>query len=91
MSSREATTARRWYPARWFLPHEPRHPPWFHALEVALVLIVPVLPLWALFIRARVRHHGAARAAAAAAAGAPAAARAAVPPPPMPPPRPPLG
>jgi len=82
MSSREATSARRWYPARWFLPHEPRHPPWYHAAQAAGVLFVPLVPVWAVFARARWRH--AAAAARAAAAAAPGARAAAPPPPPAP-------
>ena len=56
MSTREAASARRWFPARWLLPHEPRQPAWFHVAEVVLVAAVPLLPWWAFFFRARWRY-----------------------------------
>lgn len=73
MSAREAATARRWFPARFFLGQDPRYPVWFHSLEVFLLLGVPQLPLWFLFFRARRQFAAAARAAAAAANAPPTA------------------
>lgn len=64
-STRDATTVRRWYPARLFLPHESVHPVWFHSLQVVLLLGVPQLPLWFIFFRARRRYAAGVRAAAA--------------------------
>ena len=56
MSTREAASARRWFPARWILPHESRQPAWVHVAEVVLVTAVPLLPWWAFFLRARWRY-----------------------------------
>ena len=56
-SQDEIIQRRRWYPSRLLLPHEQRKPAWFHALEVAAVMLpVPLLFVGA-FIRARVRYH----------------------------------
>ncbi len=74
MSTKEATFARRWFPARLFFPHPQRLPLWVHLLEVTAVMLVPILPLWLAFFRARRKAAAKLRAAAQQAAAAAAAA-----------------
>jgi hypothetical protein len=64
-----ATTLRRWYPGRLFLPRENRRSIVTVALEVFALAGVPALLLGTLLVRSRWRHAARLRQAVAASAG----------------------
>ena len=74
-------SSRRFLPARYLLPYEPRRSLAFRTAEVLAVTLVPTLAIWVLFARARLSRRWALRAAAPARGATSAAAAAPASPP----------
>ena len=57
----ESSSSRRFLPARYLLPYEPRRSLAFRTAEVLAVTLLPALAVWAMFARARLARRWAAR------------------------------